>query len=821
MKNKHDRSSNMAATRVLRSMVSTKRPRSTPAEQDDHECHRPKKADAKTRAEKIRVEKTQTDDGRLNDGTAHPVHPVHPVHPHPLSRLPPTLFIPEEGIHVQNPNVMSSNFCVKCLSASVLSQRSYVRELAIRCAQDLGRCTDSSVAYYSETLTAQQRCETVLHIRLKGRKCSPVAVARIVVDVFRETLCVPPLEYCVWCMPVPDAEATYTESLVLWTQSWLNGSYPRRSMGMLARAQCLSTDLNIAVASWSSVDLSGFDDTMVRSCFAEFHSSIKTRLHVQKKLMSVLEDFIIKVEDERETRGQRASRYVLDRACAEEAVFRAFPNDRILASVNCSDGDDDDDKNHHIPGPCPVSGHAGPFVSPVNPSPSWPPPPISMPMPMHVPSANANATSSSREQLAFTDPATAAMANVERRGGEDGGVAMAKVTAVVKELRSYTFPCSSSSKVKKWLEYVGRLPFDRPDTAHTHGDTHGGDGGDHHDWKKKKSELDRARAVLDRVTHGMSSAKAAVLEVVSRLLVAPRSPSRAMLFAGPPGCGKTTFLTRGLGEALRRPVRFIGMGGARDVSFLLGHGYSYEGARPGRLVEEIISAGTSSPVLVMDEIDKISDTPGGREVMHVLMSLVDPTQNMTFMDNYLSGVPLDLSRMLVVFTCNDTSLVDPVLLDRLRVVRVGEPTREEKHETARDYVLPRVARTFGYDSSSCSLLPEDEEERRKVVDTLISATMEDDGDDAGSGRCSGGGGGMRGIEKMVERVMMKAVMRRIDEDEYEDADDINEGINPFRRRREMISLSDVQRVVGDMREERRRATSALAVSAAIRYSMYN
>jgi ATP-dependent Lon protease len=254
------------------------------------------------------------------------------------------------------------------------------------------------------------------------------------------------------------------------------------------------------------------------------------------------------------------------------------------------------------------------------------------------------------------------------------------------------------------------------------------------------ADLENAAKKLDKVVHGLEDAKSAVLQIVGQVIRAPDAPVRALGLCGPPGCGKTSLAVRGIGAALKdRPVRVIGLGGAKDSSVLLGHDFTYSGSRPGRVIDAVCSAGVSDCVLVFDELDKLSDTASGKEVASVLMSIVDPTQNKAFEDTYLIGVPIDLSRVVCVFTFNDISLVDPILLDRLHIVHVHELSVAEKKKVVQSRMLPEIAKSLGVDNVTI-----DDE-----CVTLLLQNLK--------------GGSFRGAEKALEHAILSANVRTIRE----------------------------------------------------------
>ena len=201
--------------------------------------------------------------------------------------------------------------------------------------------------------------------------------------------------------------------------------------------------------------------------------------------------------------------------------------------------------------------------------------------------------------------------------------------------------------------------------------------------------LKRARAVMDQEISGHVGAKHEVMRLLSNWMHDGGGTGFALALEGQPGIGKTSFAKSALAKSLNRPFCFIGLGGASDASMLLGHSYTYEGAMPGRLVECLTTSKVMDPVIFFDELDKLSTTPKGEEVVNTLIHLTDPVQNTHIVDRYFHGIKLDLSRAILVFSYNDPSRVHPVLLDRLRRVRMTAPSLQEKVVICRRHLAPR------------------------------------------------------------------------------------------------------------------------------------
>ena len=200
-----------------------------------------------------------------------------------------------------------------------------------------------------------------------------------------------------------------------------------------------------------------------------------------------------------------------------------------------------------------------------------------------------------------------------------------------------------------------------------------------------------ARAALDRAVAGHARAKREVLKLVCQARAgAPGAAAYSLGLEGPPGTGKTHFVRHALAPALGRPMVSIPLGGAADVSYLLGSMYTYEGSKEGRLAAALVEAGCCDPIVYFDEVDKISGTERGQEIASVLIHLIDPTANSALRDRYFHGIDLDFSRCTFVFSYNDPRAVSPVLLDRIKRVAMPAPTAEERVEIVARHMVPRA-----------------------------------------------------------------------------------------------------------------------------------
>lgn len=202
--------------------------------------------------------------------------------------------------------------------------------------------------------------------------------------------------------------------------------------------------------------------------------------------------------------------------------------------------------------------------------------------------------------------------------------------------------------------------------------------------------ITRAQETMEREITGHIEAKREVLCMLSNWINSGANTGFALGLEGEPGVGKTSFAKRALAKSMGRPFGFISLGGASDASGLLGHGFTYEGAVPGRLVECLTSAETMDPVIFFDELDKISATSKGDELVHALIHLTDPVQNSHIRDRYFHGINIDISKAILVFSYNDPSRVHPVLLDRIRRIRLHSPSRQERIDICMNHLIPRA-----------------------------------------------------------------------------------------------------------------------------------
>ena len=248
-------------------------------------------------------------------------------------------------------------------------------------------------------------------------------------------------------------------------------------------------------------------------------------------------------------------------------------------------------------------------------------------------------------------------------------------------LRSMEPGDSEYHKIKTWVDTFMKIPFGVHKALSIKMD----DGID-----KCNEFMNNAKQTLDNCVYGLDDAKMQIMQMIGQWVVNPSALGTAIAIKGPPGTGKTSLIKEGISKILGREFAFIALGGAGDSSFLEGHSYTYEGSSWGKILQILIDSKCMNPVIYFDELDKISDTPRGEEIVGILTHLTDTSQNSQYHDKYFSEIDFDLSKCLFIFSYNDENKVNPILKDRMYRIQTKGYDAKEKTIIARKYLLPKI-----------------------------------------------------------------------------------------------------------------------------------
>jgi ATP-dependent Lon protease len=208
--------------------------------------------------------------------------------------------------------------------------------------------------------------------------------------------------------------------------------------------------------------------------------------------------------------------------------------------------------------------------------------------------------------------------------------------------------------------------------------------------------MEHAKRCLDECTYGLNDAKMQILQYIGQLISNPNGAGTVIAIEGPMGTGKTTLVKEGISKILQRPFAFVSLGGAQDSSLLDGHLITYEGSVWGQIADILMRSKCMNPVIYFDELDKVSDTPKGEEIIGILTHLTDSTQNKHFRDNYFSGIDLDLSRATLVFSYNHREKVNPILGDRMNIIKTTGYTTAQKNVIATRYLSRHIRENISF-----------------------------------------------------------------------------------------------------------------------------
>jgi len=338
--------------------------------------------------------------------------------------------------------------------------------------------------------------------------------------------------------------------------------------------------------------------------------------------------------------------------------------------------------------------------------------------------------------------------------------ARSEVARELDRLRRMNPQSQEANIARTYLELMADLPWGPEDAT------------------EDKLDLRAARALLERDHYGLDKVKRRIIEYLSVRKLAPTKRGPLLCLAGPPGVGKTS-LAKSIAESLGRTFVRMALGGVRDDAEVRGHRRTYVGALPGRLVQLMRKAGTTNPVFLLDEIDKLGGDANRGDPASAFLEALDPEQNDEFEDHYL-GTPYDLSKVIFICTANDVSKIPPVLRDRLEFIDLSGYTLQEKVSIARDYLVPRALAEHGMSADAVAF---DDE----AFDLLATRYTRESG--------------VRNLQRKVEAMLRDVAMNLVEAGKEDDPQPVQ------------LTAADVERVLGPPRfhEDTLDETSPLGV----------
>ena len=290
-----------------------------------------------------------------------------------------------------------------------------------------------------------------------------------------------------------------------------------------------------------------------------------------------------------------------------------------------------------------------------------------------------------------------------------------KLLKDVNRLKKQPFGSSEGAVLRNYLDTVLELPWNK--------------------YTKERLDLNVAAKILDQDHFGLEKVKERILETLAVRKMAPQMPPQIICLVGPPGVGKTS-IAYSIAKSLNRKMSRIALGGVRDEADIRGHRKTYVGAMPGRILSAMIQAGSSNPLLLLDEIDKLGADHRG-DPSAALLEVLDAEQNKTYRDHFLE-VPYDLSDVMFITTANTLDTVPRPLLDRMEIIELGSYTDEEKLMITKNHLIPKQLAKHGLRKS-----------QMRITDDAIREII----------ACYTRESGVRTLERTIAKVCRKTAMK--------------------------------------------------------------
>ena len=267
-----------------------------------------------------------------------------------------------------------------------------------------------------------------------------------------------------------------------------------------------------------------------------------------------------------------------------------------------------------------------------------------------------------------------------------------------------TLPMSGEFyKIKSWIDSINKINFDNyikiPESVSS-------------SKEEITKYLNNTKNTLDNVIYGHTNAKRQILQIIAQTISNSNEGGTVLGIKGPPGVGKTQLVQDGISKVLNRPFQFISLGGASESSYLDGFDYTYEGSKYGKIVECLINAKCMNPVIFFDELDKVSSTEKGEEIISILTHITDSTQNHHFNDKYFHGIDIDLSKIVFIFSFNDDSNISRILKDRMYIIKTDCYDNKDKLNISNKYLIPKILNSTGFNENDIKF-------KNEIIDHII------------------------------------------------------------------------------------------------------
>ena len=295
-----------------------------------------------------------------------------------------------------------------------------------------------------------------------------------------------------------------------------------------------------------------------------------------------------------------------------------------------------------------------------------------------------------------------------------------KLRKDLQRLKKQPYGSAEASVLRNYLDTVLELPWNKT--------------------TKERIDVSAARKILDKDHFGLDKVKQRVLETIAVRQIAPEMPPQILCLVGPPGVGKTS-IAYSIARSLNRNMARIALGGVHDESDIRGHRKTYVGAMPGRILSALIQAGSSNPILLLDEVDKMGSDYRG-DPSAALLEVLDGEQNKTYRDHYLE-IPFDLSNVMFITTANTLDTIPIPLLDRMEIIELNSYTDEEKLMIAKDHLIPKQLSKHGLKKTQL-----------KISDDAIREIV----------RCYTRESGVRSLERKIGEICRKADMQIVSDE---------------------------------------------------------